>query len=204
MGKITYRQEVYRKLIHLTSLWIPLAIWLLPHGVSVILLAALLPLSFFVEIMRSYPNSKFTKLYNKFFCSLLRDHEKCTKRIKITGATYVIVAALFCVIFFSKIIAVVALSVMLISDTAAALVGRKFGRNKMGEGKTVEGCLAFVLSGIMVVYALGYLDGQISHFYFSGCIAVIMALLAELYSRKLYIDDNLSIPLVVGIIMSVI
>jgi dolichol kinase len=203
MAKISFKKEVQRKLIHLSSLWMPAAIWILPHSVSVILFGALLPVSFLVEILRS-SKSKFAKKFNNLFKSILRDGEKKAKGINITGATYVIVAALFCVIFFSREIAVTALSVMLISDSAAALIGRKYGKHDMGEGKTLEGCAAFIISGILVVYLVGYFGEQADNFYVSGGIAVIMALLAEIYSRKFYIDDNLSIPLVVGLIMSVI
>jgi dolichol kinase len=181
----------------------PLAIWFLPDSFSVILFAILLPLIFSIELLRSYP-SKFSKLFDRFFKDILREHEGKKGFTKITGATYVIVAALFCVIFFSKVIAVTALSIMLICDTAAALVGRKYGRTKIGDGKSLEGCIAFITSGFIVVYVIGHLTEPPETFYFSAYLSVFAALLAELLSRKLLIDDNLSIPLIAGIIMTLI
>lgn len=198
MSKISFKKEVHRKLIHLSSLWMPLVIWLLPHDKSVVLFSILLPLSFLVEFLRSR-QSKFAKSFNKLFNSMLRQHE--SNGFSISGATYVLVAALFCVLFFSKIVAVCALSIMLICDTAAALVGRKYGKNQIIEGKTIEGCAAFIVAGLLIIQIIGRIEGQPDSFYIAGFLAVIGALLAELFSRRFSIDDNLSIPVVAGIIL---
>ena len=42
------------------------------------------------------------------------------------------------------------LAVLLTADAAAALIGRKFGKHKLVNGKSLEGTLAFILTGIAV------------------------------------------------------
>jgi dolichol kinase len=51
---------------------------------------------------------------------------------------------------FGKEVATIALTVMLISDSAAALIGRSIGKVKIYENKTLEGTLAFFCTAIII------------------------------------------------------
>ena len=113
---------------------------------------------------------------------------------------YVLAAAIICTLLFSKPIAAIALTVMLISDTCAALFGKAFGTRNLYKGKSLEGTVAFFLSALFI----NMLYEPVFHFTYAGVIACTVATLAEMFEDKLEIDDNLSIPLFIGIILSIL
>ena len=69
---------------------------------------------------------------------MLRTHEL---HGRFTGATCVMIASCISILLFSKPVAILALIFMSLGDTAAGLIGQKFGKHKIGE-KTWEGFIA--------------------------------------------------------------
>ncbi len=192
------KKEFYRKAIHLSSLWIPLVIYLTHPGVSVALFALLLAGDVILEYAnyKKYPWAR--QLFGKVFAKTLRNKETVRVRFQATGSMYVLAAAIVCTILFSKPIAVIALSVMLVSDTAAALFGKAYGTRRLYKDKSLEGTAAFFLSALLV----NMLCAPIFPFNVASVIACLSATLAEMFEDKLEIDDNFSIPLVVGIVLT--
>ncbi len=89
---------------------------------------------------------------------------------------------------------VLALVVLGVGDPAAAFVGRRWGRHRLVNERSVEGTLAMIVASLAVGVPLLVVAHEISlgpAFAISGGAAVLGAV-AELYSRK--IDDNLSVP----------
>jgi len=197
----SYKHEIYRKSIHLSSLWIVFLIWFFDKNISITILGTLTFLILATEILR-HKIDFIAIIYNKIFGSILRDHEKeAHNKFSLSGGFYVLAAALISVIIFPQIIAIAAITIMLISDTAAALIGRKFGKHKLMT-KSVEGSLAFFLSAIIVIYVLYRLTGYDINFLISGIIASVFATLIELFAKQIKIDDNITITLTVGAIMT--
>jgi dolichol kinase len=188
--KISYQNEVYRKLIHLSSLWMPMAIYQLERIQAVILFAFLLAIITFFEYVRRKPG-QIGHAVSAIFAPILRQHEK--KKGQYTGAAYVVLAALLCSIFFPKIIAVTALCIMLVCDTAASLVGRKWGKTPLFK-KSLEGFMAFIVSGLVVMAVLHKMNFDFPTIAI-GMVAVITAGCVELFSVKMKIDDNLSVTI---------
>lgn len=188
--KISYQNEIYRKLIHLSSLWMPVAIYQLERIQAVILFAFLLVVITFFEYVRRKPG-QIGRVVNTIFFPILRQHEK--RKGQYTGAAYVVLAALLCSIFFPKIIAVTALCIMLVCDTAASLVGRKWGKTPFFR-KSLEGFMAFVVSGLVVMAVLHKMNFDFPTVAI-GMVAVIIAGCVELFSVKMKIDDNLSVTM---------
>ena len=92
-----------------------------------------------------------------------------------------------------------ALAVMLTGDAAAALVGRRFGRIRLVNGKSLEGCASFVVAGYAALAAVLAISGHGgTREDLAGIAAVLLAALAELFQKQLKLDDNLTIPLVAG------
>lgn len=195
-----YKRELQRKFIHLSSLWMVGAIWILPAEKTMILFCCLYLFMLCTELLRLY-SLNYNKLFNRFFIKILREHETARGKQQFVGAYYVVLAVLLAVVFFTKEIAITAVLVMLISDTFAALIGKKFGKVKLLD-KSLEGSLAFLLSGFISVYAVYFLNHQDLVFLVSGLIAVFFATIAELGSRQLKLDDNLTIVLTMGFIMT--
>ncbi|MCK7523378.1 MAG: hypothetical protein MZV64_39855 [Ignavibacteriales bacterium] len=68
-----------------------------------------------------------------------------------------LLSALICALIFPKVIFVTAFSILIISDTMAALIGRKFGKRKFLR-KSLEGTLSFFISAsiVVIIYAQGW------------------------------------------------
>lgn len=196
-GTIHYRDELVRKLIHLFSLSIPIIYYFIPTKTSITILAALTIFALIIDSGRFFSKS-FARLFYKIFGFLLRKHELDNEKKNLTGATYVLISALLCAIIFPKVIFVTAFTILIISDTSAALVGRKFGKNKFLR-KSFEGTLAFFISASVVIF----LTPKISYFPMEYWIGIAGALVGAIVENVSYgfADDNLSIPLSVGITM---
>jgi dolichol kinase len=130
------------------------------------------------------------------FGFLLRKHEKDEKKKNLNGATYVFISALIGVVLFPKVLFLTAFPILIISDSTAALVGRKFGKHKF-LAKSLEGTLAFFISAsIVVLFTPKLLNGSITE-YMIGIFAAAIGAIVENVSFGLA-DDNLSIPVAVG------
>ena len=188
-----HNSEFIRKLLHLSNLVIPFT-YLFYFDSKVEALIILLPitlLAFLIEYLRI--NSISVKnIFDKYLFSMLRNHEKSGK---YTGATWVFISSTLSIGIFPKDIAIISLIYMSIGDTAAGLIGRKFGRIKI-YNKTLEGALA----GFIVCLILGLMiDLNLSKTLVA--IGALSAAIIEL--MPISIDDNLIIPLFSGTVMYV-
>lgn len=196
-GTIHYRDELVRKLIHLFSLSIPVIYYFIPSKLSITILAILTIFALIIDIGRFF-SSSIANIFYKVFGFLLRKHELDKKKKNLTGATYVLISALICAIIFPKVIFVTAFTILIISDTMAALIGRKFGKKKFLR-KSFEGTLSFFISASIVIF----FTPKVSNFpmeYLIGIIAAFVGAIVENVSYG-FADDNLSIPLSVGFTM---
>ena len=200
----SYKQEILRKSVHLSSLWMVACICFLPKPFLLVLFGALFVLNVSAEY-GYYRKQPFCRaLYGRVLDRMLRD--KATDgTFRLSGSPYVLAAAFIVTLLFVKEAAAAALAVMLVGDTAAALVGRKFGRHKLNEGKkSVEGSAAFLISSLLVLYVFAKLCDFPTLVCLAGAGGVFMAMLAEIYEDKLHVDDNFSIPLCVGFALSAV
>ena len=196
-GTIHYRDEVYRKLIHLTSLSIPIVYYFITRELALKILIPMTILSIIMDVGR-YLYPQIGKFFYMVFGFLLRDHERDNKKRNLNGATYVLISAVVCILIFPKIFFITAFAVLIVSDSSAALIGRKWGKHKF-IFKSLEGTVAFFISGCFVVLFSPKINGTISE-YFIGIFAVAVGAIAENISYG-WADDNLSIPLSVGFVM---
>jgi dolichol kinase len=192
----SYSGELARKAIHLCSLSIPILYWFISKSMALAMLVPLTLVFGLTDLARHiYPG--FRTLYHNWFGWLLRAHEKSDNEKRLNGATYVLVSATAGIIIFPKIIFITAFSILIISDTIAALIGRKFGKHRFMK-KSLEGTLAFFVSAVAVVYLtpkVAYVPAE----YIIGIVAALLGAFVE--AMPIPIDDNLSIPLAIGITM---
>lgn len=194
------KRELYRKFLHLSCLWIPAVIYFLPFIYAFSIFAIIFVGDVALE-WANYRRQKWArKTYGALFFKMLRRKEVQRKKFEISGSVYVLIAAMACVYAFSKEIAVVAMSIMLISDTSAAVFGKIYGTRMLRKNKSVEGTFAFLVSALVVVVACNplYAVSWVS------VVACFAAVLVELFDDKLKLDDNLSVPLITGFIMTFI
>ena len=196
-GTIGYKDELIRKLIHLSSLLIPIIYYFITKSLAAVLLGSLTSFALIVDISR-YLSPAFGRLFYKIFGFLLRRHEIDGEKKNLNGATYVLISAFISVLIFPKILFITAFCILIIGDTMAALIGRKFGSHKF-LFKSFEGTFAFFISSCIVVLftpKVGYFTEE----YLIGFAAAFIAAIAENISFK-YVDDNFSIPLAAGFTM---
>jgi len=190
---LIHNSEFLRKLLHLSNLVIPFT-YLFYFDSKVEALIILLPitlLAFLIEYLRI--NSISVKnIFDKYLFSMLRNHEKSGK---YTGATWIFISSTLSIAIFPKDIAIISLIYMSIGDTAAGLIGRKFGRIKI-YNKTLEGALAGFIVCLIV--------GLMIDLNLSKTVVAIGALSAAIIEfMPISIDDNLRIPLFSGTVMYV-
>jgi dolichol kinase len=191
---LKYKEELARKLIHLSSIWIPL---LYLHSTTALVLRILLPLTIIaiiIDLSRRYI-PKLNKLVNHIVGKLMRDHEKKT----FSGATYLYISSTLTIAFFSKEIAIFALTILIISDAFAAAIGHRFGQIRIFN-KSLEGSLSFAVSAFAIYYFFSYyynFDLPLKQ----SLLAIFAATMAELFAKKIHLDDNFSIPLAASLIL---
>lgn len=196
-GTIHYKDELVRKLIHLCSLSIPIIYYFITKEAAIIILGILTFVALVIDLSR-YFSSGFGKLFYKIFGFLLRKHEIDNRKKNLNGATYVLLSALISVIIFPKVIFITAFTILIISDSLAALIGRKYGKHKF-LSKSLEGTLTFFVSASIVVFFTPKIDGIVTE-YVIGIIAALIGTFAENLSFG-FADDNLTIPLSIGLTM---
>lgn len=199
---ISYKQEILRKAIHLISLNIPIIYIFVSRNTALLILFPMAFTAVLIDILSKYDNfvRKFLYLY---FSQMLRSHEKNRNPFILNGASWVLIAAFTTVLLFPKVIAIISFMILIISDIAAALIGRRFGKHKILD-KSLEGTSAFIISGWIVVWIIGIIFQADLWFYIAGYTGALVGGIIELLSSKLNIDDNLSIPISVGITMSIV
>lgn len=200
--EISYRQEVYRKLIHFSSLWMPLLIYMTPKMFSSAVFLILLLGNVMIEYATYRHWPYVTALYNRFFGKMMREKERIQGKFRISGSPYVLAGAFLSAFLFHREIAVIAMTSMLLADPAAALVGRRFGRIHFKNGKSYEGTAAFFLTAYIVHLFFGIVFHLPGGFFAVALISCTAAAMVELYEKTLKIDDNLSIPICIGLILS--
>ena len=196
-GTILYRDELIRKLIHLCSLSIPVVYYFISTNTAATILGVLAIVALTIDLARHFHPSA-GKVFYGIFGFLLRTHEVDSKKKSLNGATYVLLSALISILIFPKAIFITAFSILIVSDSMAAIIGRKFGKRKF-LSKSFEGTLAFFVSACIVVFFTPKVANLPEEFLI-GFTGALVGAFVENVSFRL-IDDNLSIPLSVGFVM---
>ena len=188
--RLAFRYEFARKAIHLSSLLIPLIYWHIGRKQALLILAPMTAGFFLVDISKHFVPFLST-WYHSTFGTMLRHHELSRERLHLNGATWITLAALVLVAFFPKTIAVASFAMVSVSDTVAALVGKRYGQHRFGQ-KSFEGSFAFFASAILVVAVIPGLPLPV------GAVMALAGTIVEALALKIAgfrIDDNFSVPL---------
>jgi dolichol kinase len=196
-GRIDYKSELLRKSIHLTSLAIPVVYYFIPLELGLKILVPITLFSLAVDTLKLF-SKRFRKLFIKIFGFMLREHELDESKHTFTGASFVLLSAVITAVIFPKVIMITAFSILIISDTAAALIGRRYGKHKF-LAKSLEGSLAFFVSAVIVVLLTPKVTGSFEE-YLIGIAGALVATFGENLSYG-WADDNFVIPLSAGFTM---
>ena len=188
----SFRRELARKAIHLSSTAVPIALALgIERRIALIMLAGLAAIAIVVEAARA-ASPTIGARFDAIFHPLLRAHEST----RVTGATWLISAMFLAVLLLPRDAAIIATWAAAVGDTAAALIGMRFGRIRSArDGKSLEGsaaCLLATLAGALLLARVG-----------TGT-ALLAALAATVGERLSWPDDdNIRIITAVGVTMMI-
>lgn len=125
------KTELYRKAVHLSSLWMSLFILWADRNVSIVTFSLLLALNLIVEYAAYRKTAVVGDLFRRMFIRTLRNREVCRERFVPSGSVYILAAALI-------------VSVCFTSRAAAAGNGRGAGGGHLcGAGRQGLGNLSF-------------------------------------------------------------
>ena len=208
------REEISRKLLHLGALLMPICIfygpqWSFPRLFVALTLFILFSVSLVVEWLR-FRVPAIQRFVIGSFGALMRQEEH---HCKISGSTWLIGAAFLCAILFThyRYVSFAVLSLFILGDAAAALVGLSIGRIKIGR-KSLEGSLACLAVCLILFYAVfpvvpgllpAFKGGMLSHLtiWSISILITILELVPLKVTRSLIINDNLAVPVVAGYAM---
>ena len=184
---------VWRRLFHLVAASsIPTTAIFTSSGVMVPLMATLSGIALATEAVRLKVPSLNRVLYSR-----LKPLLKVTEDRRVTGATYIAVTALICFLVFDEHVAIAALFFLALGDPAAALVGSRVGGLRVF-GKSPVGSVAFFIVALAAATLLSASD--VLSFHWGLAVGAAVAALVELVPTGL--DDNITIPLVGGAVMT--
>ncbi len=127
----------------------------------------------------------------RFFRHVAHPHEAW----RVNSSTWFGTAMVVLALMREPMAASVAVVVMGFGDPAAALVGRRYGRVKLLNGRSLEGSLTFFAVGFAAGLAVltAYADFPWGPRLALAAAAALTGAVAELVSRR--VDDNLSVPI---------
>jgi dolichol kinase len=188
---------VGRKTLHLLALVIPLGMWVLGTPLALYVLGAGALVAVAADVLRAY-SAWFNRWIRAIFGPLMRTEElpAVGSGVTFNGATCVLVGAALLLLVFPLRIAVPVLTMTMLADAAAALVGRRVGRHSWGSlSATVEGTAAFLITGVAVLWAFPALA-------FGPALAgVVVAAAVE--AAPLPVNDNIRVPLAAALVVAI-
>lgn len=195
-AEITYNEEALRKGLHAFTIIIPLVYYFIPRSTALLILAAAAVVAVILDLSRMTGHPFWTRFGIILFGKMVRPREK----ERFTGASYILSTDFLVVLMFDKPVALCAIAFIALGDTAAAMVGRRWGKHKYGR-KSVEGSLGFLVTAAAIATFFHYIYGN-SLPLVVGISGALVATLVE--GMSIRSDDNLTVPIVTGLYMQVL
>jgi dolichol kinase len=123
---------------------------------------------------------------------------RAEEQFKESAMTPYAIAILLTILTFPKVVALIAIYTLAIADPASAIVGITWGRRHLVPDKSLEGSLAFFAAtfGIALGALLADTGAPLSELLGAGLLVGLAGAIWEMLPIR--IDDNLTIPLIVG------
>ncbi|HMA67240.1 MAG TPA: hypothetical protein VKO20_05425 [Desulfosalsimonadaceae bacterium] len=182
------RAEILRKLLHLGALCIPFGIVMLPRETAMTLL---IPPS--VAMVAADRLRQRKQCLQGFFLKLAGGFLRPAEKEQLTGASYLLLSGIICLLFFEAAIAYTAMAFLIIGDAAAALVGMRFGRIRLASGKSLEGTAACMMSCMLfwMVFPFSGMEVALAAAVLTGILEVVPT----------PVNDNLSVPVICAFVL---
>lgn len=165
-----------------------------PWSAVIIIPAVLATFFWFLEFMR-----RVSPAWNDGLMALTEKINHPHERYRVNSSTWFTTALFLLALTHEPIAGAAAVLVLGFGDPVAGLVGRRWGRIKLVNGRSLEGTTAFAATAFVAVFAMffAWYPSTPYETAFAVClVAAVVGALTELFSRR--IDDNFAIPIVVG------
>ena len=187
-----YKNEIIRKAIHISSASIPIGYYFLPKEIVLYIIVPITVLLVAFELLK-YKIDFLYSLYLKFFKSMLREHEYSTNRLRLNGASWVMIGDIISIIIFPKYIAISGMLLLSLSDSISAFAGQVYAKKYYAPNRSYIGSFTFFVVGIIIILlSPKYFHQPLE--YIIGIAAVLVTTIADSFSIP--VDDNLFIPVV--------
>jgi len=191
------RSRVLRAVFHaFNCLWGVLAYhFVVPRVLAAAAIGTIAAAFGIVEGLRlKNPSLNAQVLDHPLFGKVIRPGE----RLRVSGAFWFVFGVALVLVIYPKEAVEGGCLVMGFGDPAGSLVGSRYGRVRIGAGRTLEGTLGFVVAAMLAVTAFRfavYPSAGVAWTCGFGAVAVLAGALAEgVLSRR--VNDNLTVPLV--------
>lgn len=189
-GDISLIGEIFRKLIHLGAIAIPVVYYFLDQKFILVLLAIGLITSLILDYVRIFGHEKSRNFVHKYLGIMIRSKESKD----FIGATYILTGSIITILLFDKPIAIAGIAFIVVGDTAGAIIGRLWGRVRF-RNKSLEGSISFFLACCLVSLVIPGVP------YWIKIVGAFTATIVE--ALTFHIDDNLIVPVTAAAIMQV-
>ncbi|MCX7786015.1 MAG: hypothetical protein N2201_07355, partial [candidate division WOR-3 bacterium] len=187
--------RLWRKLLRPAAMAFPILSFFISKLTLITLIGTVLAIFFFLDFSRI-----ISRRVNQFF---LKDIGKVFKMFKekesvrMSSMTLFLMSCFLCFLLFEQKIAFTAVTFLIFGDMSAVMLGLVYGKTKLFN-KTLEGTLAH----FMACFVFGY----IIHIYLPiSLLTIFVGSLTATFIEVLpiAIDDNLSVPIISGAIMTI-
>jgi dolichol kinase len=185
------KAEVFRKLMNLWAIFIPILYYLLPQRSARLILLAVTLVVVVADFVRLHVNG-IKEGWIIFFGSFMRRREFS----QLNGATFLMLGCLVTALLFSKPIVICASTFIIVGDTFAALLGQNLKGPKIFR-KTLWGSIGFLASNVLAGLILHSLLPLAYWQIFVGAFAATV-----FESLPVPWDDNFAVPILTGVVMS--
>lgn len=191
--------EIKRQIVHASGIFVILLIQIFGRWVGALLmLLSSLILLFLGEYRKNKEkmkiiNSKALDEFEDYLENGLKNYERPTE-LPFKGAITLVGGCFLATLLFEPFIAIASIAVLALADASSTLVGSLFGKHKLSinRNKSWEGSLTFFITAFLILML--FVD-PIKAFTIS-----IFTTFIEMLPK---IDDNLTIPLTIGILMTI-
>lgn len=140
----------------------------------------------------------YPEVVERYMAVVNRLFVRAEEQVRESAMTPFAIAVLLTILSVPKLAALIAIYALAIADPLAAVVGIRFGRRRIAANRSLEGSLAF-FAATAAIAALVLRWGTASPPLMIGATAATVGVVAAIFELlPLRIDDNLTIPIVVG------
>ena len=194
--KSNMKTKPWRRLWHLLGgSFFPVLAFFVPKEALLITVGAMTGVFVVWEIAR-LNNARV----NRWMASNLRVILKDEERYRPTGTTCLLFSSLAVFLLFDKYVAITSLLFVSLGDLMATVIGEEYGRQVVCSSKTLEGSLACLASCLLIGMVMSRVNPAIT--LAVALVGAVSATIVELL--PIPIDDNLTVPLISGGIMTLI